>query len=80
MSRKTGVDIALEKAGGGIDAACKAIADLFNPPISAEAIYKFRRQGWFPLERAKIVSERYDIPLADLVRGDIAEALRRNNS
>lgn len=83
MARKNGVDIALEKASsdGTINPeAYKTLADLFDPPITIEAIYKFRRKGWFPLERARRIAEQYDIPLSDLVRGDIREALLANNS
>jgi hypothetical protein len=79
MARKNGVDLALDKAGGGPE-AFKRIADLFEPPISVPAIYKFRRQGWFPFDRAKVVAQAYGLPLADLVRADIREALLANNS
>ena len=79
MARRNGVDIALEKAGGGSE-AYRTIAEIFDPPISVEAIYKFRRQGWFPLERARRIAEVYDLPLADLVRNDIREALLANNA
>ena len=77
MTRRNGVDTALEKAGGGPD-AYKTIAALLE--VTVPAIYRFRRKGWFPLDRAKVVSEKYDIPLADLVRNDIREALLANNS
>jgi len=77
MARRNGVDIALDAAGGGPE-AYKRLAELLD--ITLPAIYRFRRKGWFPLERAKIVAEKYNLPLSDLVRGDIREALLANNS
>jgi hypothetical protein len=79
MARKNGVDMALAKVEGEtLNQKVKAVADLLG--LTSEAIYKFRRQGWFPLERAKVVSATYELPLADLVRDDIRGALLANNS
>jgi hypothetical protein len=86
MARRNGVDLVIAKITGDDPSpkarydATQELADLFNPPITVPAIYKFRRQGWFPIDRAKIISEKYDIPLSDLVRGDIREALLARNS
>lgn len=83
MPRRNGVDLALEKASndGTVNPeAYKTLAELFDPPLTVPAIYRFRRKGWFPLERAKVVAEKYDLPLSDLVRADIREALLANNS
>lgn len=79
MPRRNGVDLALEKAGGGPE-AYKTLAAVFDPPLTVPAIYRFRRKGWFPLERARIVAERYDLSLHDLVRDDIREALLNNTA
>lgn len=86
MARRNGVDLAIEKLTGNDPSpqarhkATQELADMFDPPITVPAIYKFRRQGWFPMDRAKVVAERLDLPLADLVRNDIREALLANNS
>jgi len=79
MARRNGVDIALTAAGGGPE-AFKTLAALFDPPITTEAIYRFRRKGWFPVARARVIADTYDLPLHDLVRDDIREALLANNS
>lgn len=86
MPRRNGVDIALQKLSDGKPltaenrgrAATKLAEMLDN--ISVPAIYKFRRQGYFPLDRAKVVAAELSIPLADLVRDDVREALLSNHS
>lgn len=86
MARRNGVDLAITKIAGddvspqARHKATQQLAEMFDPPITVPAIYKFRRQGWFPIDRAKVVADRLEIPLADLVREDIREALLDRNS
>ena len=52
----------------------QALADVLG--ITYQAVAKFETQGWLPLARAKVVASRYPtIPLRDLVRADIREAM-----
>lgn len=69
---ETGVDRAITKMGGGPEGK-RAIAALFG--ISEQAINNFARKGWFPTDRARVVSEVTGIPVADLVRADIRPLL-----
>jgi hypothetical protein len=64
----TGVDKAIEAAGGK-----RQLAALFN--VTEQAINNFKRKGWFPVDRARVVADAYGIPLADLVRADFRQAL-----
>ncbi len=50
-----------------------AIRDLLG--VTTQAMHQFVQQGWFPLERAKVIAGTYDVPLRDLVRPDIREAM-----
>lgn len=43
--------------------------------VSVQAVDKFVRQGYLPLERAKQVAGWYDVPLRELVKPDIAAIL-----
>jgi hypothetical protein len=63
----SGIDKALEAAGGGTLSpdSYKKIAELLG--TSTEFIYNCRRKGWFPPERARVVANAYGVPLADLV-------------
>lgn len=78
---KNGVQRAVEKAageGGTFYQGAKAIADLFG--VNVQFIYAAaRKKGYLPLERARIVSDTYGIPLADLVKADIRAALNANS-
>ena len=65
----TGIDKAIQKAGSHA-AFGEAIG------TSAAFVTQSRRRGWLPLQRAQIAAELYGIPLVDLVRKDIAAALR----
>jgi hypothetical protein len=51
----------------------QALADVLG--ITYQAVAKFEQQGYLPLARAKVVASRYSIPLRDLVRKDIREAM-----
>jgi hypothetical protein len=68
MSGLSGVDRVIKEAGG-----VQQLADAMN--ISYQAVRKFKRQGWLPLERARKASDDYGVALRDLVRPDIADAL-----
>jgi hypothetical protein len=66
-----GVQRAVEAAGeNGVTRIAEQIA------TTTQFVSMSKRRGWLPLEKARIVSELYGIPLADLVRADIASALR----
>lgn len=69
MTPKSGVKRAIEAAGGPY-----ALAREWK--ITYFAIHKFEKQGYFPLDRAKDAHARWpDIPLKDMVRQDIREAM-----
>ena len=85
MPRRNGVALAISKIIGADPEtpetrgrAATQLAEMLS--ISQPGIYKFLRQGYFPLDRAKVVAEQLEIPLVDLVRDDIREALLANNS
>lgn len=63
------IDRAVEAAGG-----FNQLAERLK--VSAPAVHKFRRQGWLPLERARQVNEWFNIPVVDLVKPAIADAIR----
>lgn len=67
-----GVDKAIDAAGGGPE-GIKELADLLG--ITVQAIYRFKRKGWFPVDRARAIADRYDLPFRELVRQDIRDAL-----
>lgn len=62
------VDKVIEAAGGRA-----ALAEFFD--VKLQAIHGFRQKGWLPLDRAKAAAERYGLPLRDLVRKDVREAM-----
>lgn len=62
------VTLVIEKAGGA-----QALADLWD--VTWQAINGFERKGWLPLPRARDAATRFDMPLRDLVRPDIREAI-----
>ena len=66
-----GVERAVEAAG---ENGVTRIAEQIGTTTQFVSISK--RRGWFPLEKARIVADIYAIPLPDLVRADIASALR----
>jgi hypothetical protein len=66
----TAIDQAIEKAGGR-----EQLAALIG--TTPQFITNSKRKGYLPLERAKIVADTYGIPLIELVRKDIADAMRR---
>ena len=68
MTEKTGVKRAIDAAGGK-----QQLADSWG--ITYQAVDKFDRQGYFPLERAKRAAEQFSIPLRELVRPDIRDAM-----
>lgn len=65
---QSGVKKVIDAAGGK-----QQLADAWQ--VSYQAIDKFDRQGFFPLDRAKLAAARYDVPLRELVRADIREAM-----
>ncbi len=67
-----GIEQAVNKAG---ENGVTVIAELIG--TSPQFVSMSKRRGWLPLDKAQIVSDTYGIPLPDLVRKDIAAALRR---
>ena len=67
----TGIERAIKEAGGPT-----ALGDLVG--TTQQFIQSAKQKGYLPLERAKIASDAYGIPLIDLVRPDIADAMRRS--
>jgi hypothetical protein len=70
MSQQSGVEQAISAAGSGAK-----LAERWG--VSPMAITKFKQQGWFPLDRAKIAAEQFNIPLRDLVAPNIRDAMDR---
>jgi hypothetical protein len=66
---KKAIADAVEKAGG-----YQALADHLE--CSKQFVHSSEQRGWLPMEKAKIVNSLYGIPLIDLVRKDIADAMR----
>lgn len=48
--------------------------------VTQQFIGKSVRKGWLPLERAHTASQLYGIELVDLVRPDIAAAMRAQSA
>jgi hypothetical protein len=48
--------------------------------VTKQFIGKSERKGWLPLERAQTASQLYGIALVDLVRPDIAAAMRAQSA
>lgn len=80
MAEKNGV----RRAGEAAAAEASINEDIAKSPTQAladrlgityQAVAKFERQGWLPLTRARVVADLYSIPLAELVRPDIRDAL-----
>lgn len=65
---KTGVQKAIDAAGTG-----EKLAEVLD--VTPMAISKFKRQGYFPLPRAKMLSEMYTIPLRELVSPELREIM-----
>jgi hypothetical protein len=75
---KSGIDKALEKAGG--DTVYQQAENLrLLLGTSIQFIYNCRRKGWFPIGRARQISDAYGIPLSELVRADVRAALIANS-
>lgn len=64
---------AIQQAIAAAGSQAKLATDL---GVSQQFIDKAEKQGWLPLERAKAANALYGIPLVDLVRDDIASAMR----
>lgn len=43
--------------------------------ITPEALYAFERQGYLPFERAKTAADRWGLPLRELVKPEIRQAI-----
>lgn len=71
-AQESGVDKAIAAAGGGPE-AYKKIAALLGTELTF--IYLSRRRGYFPPDRARVVSDAYGIPLAELVSAKIRPLL-----
>lgn len=73
---KHGVDQALRKASGGDEITpegYKKIAELLG--VKVQFIYTCRRKGFFPPDRARVVSDAYGVPLAHIVSPQVAALL-----
>jgi hypothetical protein len=73
---KDGVDAALKKASGNGEItpeSYKKIAELLG--VSVQFIYNAKRKGFFPPERARVISDDYRVPLARLVSPQVAALL-----
>lgn len=66
---KKALEQAVQQAGG-----LPELASLLS--CSKQFVHASVNRGWLPLEKAKIVSDLYGIALVDLVRSDIADAMR----
>lgn len=64
---------AIQQAIDAAGSQAKLATDL---SVSQQFIGKALKQGWLPLEKAKIANGLYGIALIDLVRDDIASAMR----
>lgn len=62
------VDRVIEAAGGR-----QALVAMWE--IKNQALDGFRRKRYLPLDRAKDANQRFGIPLRELVRPDIREAM-----
>lgn len=77
---KNGVQRAIEKAAGGgtFYQGALAIATLLG--VKIQFLYAAaNKKGYLPVERARVVSDTYGIPLADLVKADVRAALNANS-
>lgn len=75
---RDGVDAALKKAdpatnGDITPESYKKIAELLG--VKLQFIYTCRRKGFFPPERARVVSDAYGVPVSDLVSPQVAALL-----
>lgn len=64
-----GINRAIEAAGSE-----EILADQLG--VSQQFINKSKKKGFLPIERARIAADLHGIPLIDLVRADIAAAMR----
>lgn len=69
---KSGVERAIDAAGGGPE-AYKKIAALLGTHLNF--VYLSKRRGYFPPERARIIADAYGIPLVDLVSAKLRPLL-----
>ena len=68
----SGVERLIEAAGGGPEAYKKIAADIGT---SVNFIYLSVGRGYLPPEKARIVSDLYGVPLADLVSAKLRPLL-----
>lgn len=78
--QEQGVDQALRKAGDGTitPESYKKIAELLG--VKLQFIYTCRRKGFFPPERARVVSDAYGIPLSELVSAPVRALLNATSN
>lgn len=77
---RNGVQQAVDKAanGGTFYAGADAIAKLLG--VKIQFIYAAaNKKGYLPVDRARVVSDTYGVPLADLVKADVRAALNANS-
>lgn len=77
MNDTNPVNRAIAAAGNGdVTEGRRNLSAFFD--VKVQALDGFRRKGYFPLDRAKAVAERYGLPLRELVRPDIRAAMDVN--
>ncbi len=65
------VDTVIAAAGGR-----QPLAEFFD--VKLQAIHGFRQKGWLPLDRAKAAADRFGLPIRELVRADVREAMDKD--
>lgn len=70
---KEGIEKAITAAGGEQQMLGDALG------VTKQFINTSLRKGYLPLDKAKVAADLYGIPLIELVRSDIADAMRRQS-
>lgn len=61
------------KTAENADSGYRVLADFFH--VTMQAIHNFESKGWLPVDRARAAADRFGVPLRDLVRADIRDAM-----
>lgn len=78
--QETGVDKALRKAGDGDITPSSFIKIAALLGVKKQFIYTCRRKGFFPPERARVVSDAYGIPLSELVSAPVRALINASSN